>query len=103
MIIDAVVKADKFLRARDIPEIFNLGSTGANKRLAEFEYETNRIDSKIPHMAYIKAAGAVLVHYLAFWYFLKYREILLDETARKRLEPFNVKVFKDLIVDEKIK
>lgn len=31
MIIDAVVKADKFLRARDIPEIFNLRSKGEDK------------------------------------------------------------------------
>jgi hypothetical protein len=31
MIIDAVVKVDKFLRARDIPEIFNMEAKGEDK------------------------------------------------------------------------
>lgn len=81
----------KWLRNRDIADLCDVSLSTASTYLNEFHHEFIRIDSKLPRNS-VKWLSSTkrIVEADAFEWFQVNKNMLKDETARKRVEKYKV-------------
>lgn len=83
------IKASPYIRKKDMVEHFGIASSTLNIRINELEQEVKQ--GRYSAYSIIKDGGVILVNYLVFIDYMKYRSRLKEKNLRKNVPAYEPK------------